>query len=115
MTMKNSIFNSVITATAFSLAVGLSSHATAEQSPDQAATDGLSTEQAQLGTIQSFDVAKTERVIVAGLIDAIEGKDLEVNIQAQNRAEAMYQRHSCSGSFFALPPGQAYQSVAIAF
>ena len=116
--MKHSIFNSVITAAAISLALGLSSHATAGQSREQAAADGVATfcsEQASFGTIPSLDAAKSEGMIVTGLMGAIEKQDMELNTQAQNRAEAMYQRHSGSDSFFALPPGHAYQSVAIAF
>ena len=116
--MKNSIFNSVIAAAAFSLALGLSSHATAKQCPDQAAADGiatLSTEQAQFSTIQFPDTPKPQRVIVAGIMDAIEKQDVEESIRVQNRAEALYQRHGASGTFPALPPGYAYQSAAIAF
>ena len=116
--MKNSIFNSLITAAAFSLAVGLSSHAAAEQILEQAGADGfakMSNEQAHFGTIPSLDAAKTERVIVAGLRDSIEKLDVEVNIQAQNRAEVLYQRHNHSDSLPAPQPGLVYQSVAIAW
>ena len=106
--MKNSIFNSFMTAAAFSLAVGLSSHATAEQVSEPVGAGGfarMSNQQAQFGTIPSVDAAKTERVIVAGLRDSIEKLDVEVNIQAQNRAEALYQRHNSSGSLPAPHPG----------
>ncbi len=116
--MKNSTLNSVITAAAFSLAVGLSNHATAKQCPDQPAVDGLaalSTEQAQLSSIQCVDTAETEMMIVAGFMDAIEKQDVQESIRTQSRAEALYQRHGASGSIPALPPGHAYQGVAIAF
>ena len=118
ITMKNSIFNGVITAAAFSLALGLSSHATAKQCPDQEAVDELatlSTEQARFGMIQLLDTAKTEKVIVAGFMVAIEKQDVQENIRAQNRAEALYQRHGASGALPALPPGTTHQVVAIAF
>jgi hypothetical protein len=116
--MKNSIFNSFITVAAFSLAFGLSSHATAEQNPEQVAADGVAkfcSEQASFGTIPSLDASKMEGVIVTGLMGAIEKQDLELNTEAQNRAESQYQRYSASNSSITLPPGHAYQSVAIAF
>jgi hypothetical protein len=113
--MKNSIFNGFITGAAFSLAFGLSSHATAELNPEQIAANGLSDEQASFGTIPSLDASKMEGVIVTGLMGAIEKQDLELNTEAQNRAESQYQRYSASDSFITLPPGHAYQSVAIAF
>ena len=75
----------------------------------------MPTEQAQFSTIQFLDTAKMERVVVAGIMDAIDKQDLEENIRVQSRAEALYQRHGASGSLPALPPGYAYQSVAIAF
>jgi hypothetical protein len=113
--MKNSIFNSFITAAAFSLAFGLSSHAAAEQNPEQAVANGLSNEQFPFGTMQSLDASNTETVLVAGVMAAIEEQDGEANIQAQNRAEALYQRHSLSGSLPALPSGPMYESVAVAW
>jgi hypothetical protein len=115
--MKNSIFNSSIAAAAVSFAFGLSNHAAAEQNPEQAATDGVAkicSEQASFGRIPSLDSSKMEVVIVTGLTGAIEQQDLELNTQAQNRAEAEYQRYSASDSL-TLPPGHVYQSVAIAF
>ena len=116
--MKKSIFSSFISAAAFSLAFGLSNHVAAEQNPEQAEADGvvkLSSEHASFGTIKSLDASKMEGVIVTGLMGAIEKQDLELNTQAQNRAEAQYQHFSASDAFFTLPPGHAFQSVAIAF
>lgn len=48
--MKNFTFNNVVTATAFSLAVGLSSHASAEQIQEQSFS-------AKMGETQSISIA----------------------------------------------------------
>jgi hypothetical protein len=112
--MKNSIFNSFIAAAAFSLAFGLSNHAAAEQNPEQAVAAGLSGQQVPFGTNRPLDSSKMDVLIVTGLTGAIEQQDLELNTQAQNRAEAEYQRYSASDSL-TLPPGHVYQSVTVAF
>src|SRR5210317_275757 len=116
--MKNGIFNGFITATVFSLTAALSNHVAAGPNVEEVGADGIAkvcSEQVQLGTLPSLDVAKTERVIVSGVIDAIHTRDVEVNIQAHNRAEAQYERQNASDP---LPVPQftaLYQSVAMAW
>jgi phage portal protein BeeE len=114
--MKKSILNSFVTAAAFSLTVGISSHAAGETIQGQSVTNGvseLSHEQVQFGAIRSLDAAKIESLIFSKVMDDIEQQDVKVTSQAQRRAEALYQGHRASGSTPALQAGSEYQVVAI--
>ena len=110
--MKTSAFNTVIAAAAFSLAVGLSSHAAAEQIQGQATAADLSSGQVQFGTAQPNGAAKMQEIFSAKFTKASNNQDMKVNVQAQSRAEALYQRHSTSGSQRERQTGLVYKMSA---
>lgn len=113
--MKNSILNSFVTAAAFSLTLGISSHAAGESMQEKSVTGGgseLSHEQAQFGVIRTLDAAKTERLIFSRVMEDIEQQDVKVTSQAQGRAEALYQGQS-AGDAPHPHAGVEYQTVAV--
>ena len=113
--MKKSILNSFVTAAAFSLTVGISSHAAGETVQGQTVTDGvseLSHEQVQFGAIRSLDAAKMESLIFSKVMESIEQQDVKVTSQAQGRAEALYQGQS-AGDAPHPHAGVEYQTVAV--
>ena len=110
--MKTSAFNSVIAAAAFSLAVGLSSHAAAEQIQGQATAADLPSGQVQFGSTQPIGAAKTQEIFSTKFAKASNNQDVKVNMQAQNRVEALYQRHSTSGTQRERQNGLVYKMSA---
>jgi hypothetical protein len=96
--MKTSTFNSVIAAASFSMAVVLSSHAAAEQIQGQAMSAELSSEQVQFGATGPIGAAKTLENFSTIFTKDSNDQDMEVTTQAQSQAEALYKRHSSSGS-----------------
>lgn len=110
--MKRSALTGIFTVAAMSLIATGSSLAAAEGNQGQAAAQ--SGGYAQFGMTQPLDMAQLDRAFAERISAAVELQGMQVSSQAQNRAEARYQRYSSVDALVATPSGDAYQSVAIA-